>query len=282
MKFAWANAESFDAADVVLFGVPDESGSNSQRKGVSRAPLKIREVSNEREVFERGGMKFTTVPFCGSQVSIFDMGDIARTDVSSTVEKIARAGKLPVTIGGDHSITAEVLKGLDRLGTKISVVYFDAHPDFICSSREYYGSVVCDIFDYRNIDFASSIEIGIRAPEPEELLNIRRRHLETITPLAIEEHGIRHVLEEIKRRAGEHIYVSFDVDAIDPAYAAGVSTPVPGGLSSSQALYILRKLSGMGLVGFDVMEVCPPYDVQSMTSHLAARLIMACLPDVTG
>jgi agmatinase len=205
---------------------------------------------------------------------IVDVGNIPRNKVSEFVEKITRKAKVPFMIGGDHSITAEALKGFDKIGSKIGVVYFDSHPDFICSSRDYYGSVVCDISEYRNIDFSTSLEIGVRDPEPEELLNLRRTHLQTINPIDLAEMGLRRTLDLIKDRVGDKIYLSFDMDVVDPAFAPGVSTPVPGGLSSSEALYLVREVSKLGLVGFDLMEVSPPYDVQDMTSHLAGRIIL--------
>jgi agmatinase len=114
----------------------------------------------------------------------------------------------------------------------------------------------------------------VRDPEPEELLNLRRTHLQTINPIDLAEMGLRRTLDLIKDRVGDKIYLSFDMDVVDPAFAPGVSTPVPGGLSSSEALYLVREVSKLGLVGFDIMEVSPPYDVQDMTSHLAGRIIL--------
>jgi agmatinase len=133
------------------------------------------------------------------------------------------------------------------------VVYFDSHPDFICSSRDYYGSVACDISEFRNVDFSTSIEVGVREPEPEELVNLRRNHLQTITPINVVEIGLRRIMDLVKDRVGDRLYLSFDMDVVDPAFAPDVSTPVPGGLSSSEALYLVREVSKLGLVGFDIM-----------------------------
>jgi agmatinase len=276
-KFPWANTNSLDEAKFVILGVPDDSGSHSKRKGASQAPASIRKMACEREVFERAGVTSISLPqFREVDKKIFDYGDIDRSDVGGVVENLVRQGKVPITMGGDHSITAEVLGGIDRV-MGVSIVYFDAHPDFICSTREYYGSVVCDISNYKNVKFSSSIEVGVRSPEPEELINLRREKLKTIRPLELEERGIGYALNEIKRRARGGIYISFDMDVVDPAFAPGVSVPVPGGLSSSQALYLVEKISGLGLVGMDVMEVCPPFDLQGITSHLAARLMMIAI-----
>ncbi len=272
--FPWANVAGIDEADVVVIGVPDDSGSYARRKGTAQAPRRIREVASEREVFERGGVRSIALPLgCSTDMRIADRGDVAKGEVRDLVRGIVEKGKIPITMGGDHSITAEILKAIDEI-MEVSIVYFDAHPDFICSTREYYGSVVCDISEYDRIDFDSSIELGVRAPEPEELINLRRKHLETLSPYDIEALGLKGVLKRIKQRVKKDVYVSVDMDVVDPAFAPGVSVPVPGGLSSAQALYLVRKISEIGLVGLDVMEVCPPYDVQDVTSHLAARVMM--------
>lgn len=282
MQFAWANVENFEKADVVIIGVPDESASRALRKGASKAPDRIRKISNEREVFERKKIKVITLPgVCPLEKRIFDHGNVKKKDISKIIEKIVSNGKIPVTIGGDHSITAEILKGIDKVKKNVSIVYFDAHPDFICSSKQYYGSVVCDILDYKNINFDSSIEIGLRAPEPEELINIRRKHLKTIASVDVVEKGLQKVVEEVKERVEENIYISIDMDVVDPAFAPGVSTPAPAGLLSNQLIYLLKEVSKLGIIGFDIMEVCPAYDIQDMTSHLAARIIIETISCMT-
>ena len=274
-SFAWANTDKFEEADIVLFGVPDESHTHAHRYGTVKAPDHIRRVSVDRSVFERSGTKTMSLPTMSPlSQKIMDAGNILRNQVSEFVEKVALEAKVPFMIGGDHSISSEALKGFDRLGSKIGVAYFDSHPDFICSSHDYYGSVVCDISEYRNIDFSTSIEIGVRDPEPEELLNLRRTHLQTINQMDLAEMGLRRTVDLIKDRVGDRIYLSFDMDVVDPAFAPGVSTPVPGGLSSTEALYLVREVSKLGIAGFDLMEVSPPYDIQDITSHLAGRIIL--------
>lgn len=86
--------------------------------------------------------------------------------------------------------------------------------------------------------------------------------------------GVKKVFRKIKSRVGKYIYISIDMDVLDPAFAPGVSSPVPGGLNSNELIYLLKKLSGLKLVGFDVMETNPKYDIQYMTSHLASRIII--------
>ncbi len=151
------------------------------------------------------------------------------------------------------------------------MVYFDAHPDFVSSTTNYYGSVVNDVLSSIEID--SSVQIGIRTPESEELDNIKKHHLEVITPFDIAEQGIKQVANSVLDRLGDNAYVSFDMECVDPAYAPGVSVPVPMGLSSTDAVYLLKEIAKKGIVGMDMMEVCPSFDVKDRTSHLASRII---------
>jgi len=128
-----------------------------------------------------------------------------------------------------------------------------------------------------NIEIKSSVEIGIRTPEQEELDNIKKYNLSVITPFDIAEQGIEQIANSVLDRLGDNVYVSFDMDCIDPAYAPGVSVPVPMGLNSIEATYLLQKIAKKGIVGMDIMEVCPSFDVKDRTSHLASRIISEVL-----
>ena len=139
------------------------------------------------------------------------------------------------------------------------------------SSSNYYGSVVNDVLSSINIE--SSLEIGIRTPEQEEIDNIKKHNLEIITPTDIKEKGIKNIANEILDKIGNNVYISFDMDCIDPAFAPGVSVPVPLGLDSNDAVYLLQKIAHKGITGMDIMEVCPNFDVKERTSHLASRII---------
>jgi len=175
-----------------------------------------------------------------------------------------------LAIGGDHSISAEIIKSVSKKHGQISLVYFDAHPDFIGSVQGYYGSVFNDVLPF--IDIKSSIQIGVRTPEQEEINNIKKYDLTVITPFDIAKNGITKVEETILNKIGTSVYVSFDMDAIDPAYAPGVSVPVPLGLRNTEAIILLKSLMKK-VVGLDIMEVCPNYDIKDRTSHLASRMI---------
>ncbi len=274
-KICWANTENFDDAEFVIVGIPDESESHALRKGTEEAPFKIRQISNLRDSFERDGKISLGRPFQGSEKKVHDIGNINRSQIENIYDKISASSKIPISIGGDHSISRQIINTLAKRHGKISLVYFDAHPDFVSSTTNYYGSVVNDVLS--NIEIASSVQIGIRTPEQEELDNIKKFNLEVITPFDIQKHGIKLVTNSVLHRLGDKVYVSFDMDCVDPAYAPGVSVPVPMGLNSTDAVYLLKEIVKKGIVGMDIMEVCPSFDVKDRTSHLASRIISEVL-----
>ncbi|MDE1872232.1 MAG: arginase family protein [Thaumarchaeota archaeon] len=271
MRICWANTENYDESKVVILGVPDESKSHSLRKGTSEAPHKIREISNIRDTYKKGSGISTGFPLGGINTKVYDYGNILRTEVSDVIGKISLKSKIPITVGGDHSISIDIIKSLSKRYGSISLVYFDAHPDFISSSSGYYGSVVHDVLP--DIDTKSSIQIGIRTPEQEEIDNIKKYDLSVITPFDILKNGIAEIEKTILGKIGKNVYISVDMDAIDPAYAPGVSVPVPLGLGNLEVVYLLKSIVKSGIVGLDIMEVCPGYDIKDRTSHLASRMI---------
>jgi len=270
MKICWANTDNFDEAEIVIVGIPDESKSHSLRKGTSEAPHKIREISSIRDTYKRGNNISLGLPFSGINKKVYDYGNIERSEVTKVIDKIVSKSKIPLAIGGDHSISAEIIKSVSKKHGQISLVYFDAHPDFVGSVQGYDGSVFHDVLPF--IDIKSSIQIGVRTPEQEEINNIKKYDLTVITPFDIAKNGITKVEETILNKIGRNVYVSFDMDAIDPAYAPGVSVPVPLGLRNTEAIILLKSLMKK-VVGLDIMEVCPNYDIKDRTSHLASRMI---------
>ncbi|MEE8383640.1 MAG: agmatinase [Nitrosopumilus sp.] len=274
-KICWANTDDFEQSEFVIIGIPDESQSHALRKGTEEAPFKIRQISNLHDSFERDGKISLGRPFQGSQKKVHDFGNITRSQIESIYDKITASSKIPISIGGDHSITRQIINAITKKYGKISLVYFDAHPDFVSSMTNYYGSVVNDVLS--NIEIASSVQIGIRTPEQEELDNIKKFNLEVITTFDIQKKGIKQVANSILNKLGDKVYISFDMDCIDPAYAPGVSVPVPIGLSSTDAVYLLKEIAKKGIVGMDIMEVCPGFDVKDRTSHLASRIISEVL-----
>ncbi|MCE2614713.1 MAG: arginase family protein [Nitrosopumilus sp. (ex Thoosa mismalolli)] len=274
-KICWANTKNFDESEFIVIGIPDESQSHSLRKGTEEAPSKIRQISNLRDSYTRDGNSSIGRPFYGTKKKVHDLGNISRNQIKETFEKISTLSKIPITMGGDHSITSQIINSLYQKHGKISLVYFDAHPDFVSSERNYYGSVISDILS--SIEIESSIQIGIRTPEEEELENLKKNNFQAISPFDIQELGIKEITNSILRKLGKNVYISFDMDCIDPSFAPGVSVPVPLGMSSNDAVYILQKISQQGIIGMDIMEVCPSFDIKDRTSHLASRIISEVL-----
>jgi agmatinase len=284
MKLFHSNAKSIFQADIVIIGVPDESRSHAKRKGASKGPDSLRIASNIYEFFEREGKIIPICPMKGTleNKKILDFGNIAREDLYKIVFDIVSAKKLPITIGGDHSITMIILQAIhDALeGEKISLLYFDAHPDFVSSTRNYYGSVITDSFDY--INFTKSMLIGTRAAELEELENASKHRLEIITPLDILELGINSTVKKIiSKCSSSKVYLSIDLDCMDPGVAPGVSVPAPGGLFPLDLIYIIKKISeNLHIVGMDIVELSPDYDLNQNTANHASRILMEMISSI--
>jgi len=268
-KICWNNS-NYNDSDVVIIGIPDESQSHALREGTSKAPEQIRKISNLADSYKRDGKKSLGLPLTGISKKVFDYGDITRQQIPETFEKIIKDFKIPISIGGDHSLSTTIIKQASK-SKKLSLVYFDAHPDFITSTKNYYGSVFGDILEF--IDIQTSIQIGVRTPEQEEIDNLEKYQVIVISPFDIAEKGITKIFQQIMETIGDNVYVSFDMDCIDPSHAPGVSVPVPFGISSVDAILLLKKIANHGMLGMDIVEVCPSYDVNNRTSHLASRMI---------
>ena len=284
MKLLHSNVKSIFQADIVVIGVPDESRSHAKRRGASKGPDSLRTASNSFEFFEREGKIIPICPMKGSleNKKIFDFGNTSREDLYRLVFDIVSAKKLPITIGGDHSITTLILQAIHEAlqGDKISLLYFDAHPDFVSSTRNYYGSVITDSSDY--INFTKSILIGTRAAELEELQNASKHGLEIITPLDITEFGINATVKKIISKCGSSkVYLSLDLDCMDPGVAPGVSVPAPGGLFPLDLIYMIKKISeNLQIVGMDVVELTPDYDLNQNTANHASRIVMEAISSI--
>ena len=266
MKFVYENS-SLHNTEFVFIGVPDQSGSHSSRPGAKKGPDAIRKVAAQRcQFIRKGTITLAQVSSGVIDKKIHDLGNISKKNLAQTLQKLQN--KIPIIVGGDHSITTEALGTFQD----IAVVYFDAHPDMISSSHEYYGSVLMDV----KKSLHSSVLIGVREPEIEEIQNLKKKKLEFITPLDFYEHSLPWVWKHIaKKTKGKKVYISIDLDVFDPSFAPGVSTPVPGGLDLTQVLYLVKRImKERKVVGIDVMELTPKYDQDQQTAHLATKLIL--------
>lgn len=276
-----SNARSAFEADVVIVGVPDESKSHAKRKGASRGPDSLRQASNESGFFERNGKLIPVCPILGkiSNKLIFDYGNIPRENLQKLITDLVANNKIPIVIGGDHSITSTVLQAAGDIHGKLGLFYFDAHPDFVSSTTDYYGSVLTD--SSRWIDFSKSMLIGTRAAEPEELDNAESVGLEVITPIDVAKSGISQVANKLQAKGyNNKRYVSIDLDCADPAYAPGVSLPSPCGLSSIDLVYLVKLVINSGIVGIDIVELSPDFDLNNMTANLAARILLESIASI--
>ncbi len=270
-------------ADFVVFGVPDDSGS-AYRKGSSRAPDAIRRFVSRNEigaVFHSGKKSMFEPEMHKLDAKVYDAGNRSRNAASEYAGSIASKGKVPIAIGGDHSITYDILKGINPK-SRFGVAYFDAHPDIISSRGSYFGSVVNDLLSIPSFDPKSSIIVGLRTPEDEEIDNIRKCGIKVITPLQIADMGIKAAAAKIGAVLKRRTYLSIDMDAVDPAFAPGVTEPEPAGLSANEAAYLAKSVARRGLIGFDIMEVVPEYDRDGMTLYLAYRLMLEIIAALEG
>lgn len=272
----------FSSADAVIVGVPFDA-SVSYRSGTRFGPRAIREQSlllwgynNAQQVH----------PF--KKLRVIDFGDvdvvpvdIQRTHavIQSTVTPIIQAGKKIVALGGEHSISLPLLRAHASVYGPLACVHFDAHPD--TWNEEYAGYPFSHGTPFRRaieeglIDTSAYFQIGIRGPTagPEDYQEARALGAKLITIDEAMSRGVPDLLAEIHRTVGaKPLYVTLDIDAVDPAFAPGTGTPEVGGFSSYQMLQLVRGLRGLNPVGFDLVEVSPPFDGQHITAILAANL----------
>lgn len=275
-RFVYHNCARQDEADIVFIGVSDESGSHSPRSGARQGPDALRKASVERFRFVRKDGRHIVVPEQGSlSFRLFDAGNITQHHVAPFISLLQQR-QFPVIVGGDHSITFDVLKGLGYHYPHLAIIYLDAHPDSVCAPTPYYGSVICDIYKLPHIAKGKIVEIGVRASEGEELQTLRKRHITPFTALDVHTKGVAAVCAALKKIIGSTpVYLSIDLDVLDPAFAPGVSTPAPFGLLPNDFLALVTYCAAhLHLVGCDVMELTPRYDIQQMTAALAVQTIL--------
>lgn len=278
LKFADANAD-YKSAKFVILGVPFDATS-CFRRGSAFAPNRIRESSYNFEVylFEHE-IEITEIPFC-------DLGNIDETTkvcdmqeiVYREIKKIAKDKKFPITIGGEHSLTPPIIKALSEFH-EFSVISIDAHLDFREEYLNQKNSHACAMRRIADIIGAKNVfPIGVRSFTKEEKIDAEKLGLHYTTSYEIVEKGIEKIMKQILKKCKEKIYLTLDIDGIDFCYAQGVGTPEPYGLTPLEVKKII-SLSAKKLIGFDVVEVCPPYD-NGNTSALAGRIIRDVIGNV--
>lgn len=286
-SFVLASSKDISSAKYVLFGSDDERGSKGLAyfEGSTCGPMEIRKASHLRNAFhrtEQGKLKTFVVnsfaPLNREDISFADIGNVVRPKISETITTLLQNKQFPIMLGGDHSLSYEVLKGVDRVHKKFAIVYFDAHPDFRSSDsagRQNYATVMYDATKLKSVQNKHCIQIGVRDIEPEEFTNKREANVPWLTSLDVQKIGLNDTLDKIKSTVGKlPIYISVDLDVLDRAFAPGVSTPSPGGLMSRELLFLLTELAHENVIGLDIVEHTPDVDIQTTTAHIGAKLII--------
>lgn len=270
--------KDFSGADLVVWGIPFDTAT-SNRPGARFGPAAIRRAST---IFD-GDPQYPSRldPFdvidvvdCGDCLIEYERPQEAPVSIERQARQIIDAGVELVSLGGDHFVTLPLLRAHARRHGPLALVHFDAHQDTWDDdgSKMSHGTFVTRAVAEGLIDSARSIQIGIRTIGPEDF-GIAILDAESCHAL-----GPGGVAARVKAQVGPGAaYLTFDMDALDPAFAPGTGTPVAGGLSSAEALVALWALSDVGFVGMDVVELCPPFDQSEITAIAAATVVQRYL-----
>lgn len=267
-RIADANFD-YEDSKYVIFGVPFDYTS-SFRRGSSRGPLEVRRAYDNLESYDvTYEIDFTEVPICDvGDVSVNEDPDETVDSVAEVVKIIRDDGKIPIMIGGEHSITG----GSIRNFKDHSMIIVDAHSDFRFSYMGHKNNHACAT--RRSLEVLGEGKIfsfGTRSTSREEYEDPDYKKVEFIRSEIVKQNGIEKTFERYEKKLGKQIYFSIDMDGIDPAYAPGVGTPEPYGLMDTDVRYLIRK-TAKNINGFDVVEFTPDFD-NGNTSMLAAKLI---------
>ena len=275
-------ADNIKDADIIVFGIPFD-GNVSYRDGAKDGPAIIREstapIPPTTEYFEN---------LTGTKV--VDLGDYYDDDCEILFEEVERnvsnlvcEDKFFTMIGGDHSVTVPVLRGIDSaIDHEFGIIHIDAHFD-LCDelegSKVSHGCTERRAIELNHVNGSENIFfIGIRSAEVDELNFMKNNRVNVISAAEFERLGTSQVVETVKEKMAhfKSIYLTLDIDCLDPAYAAGTGTPKFGGLNSRQVLDLLRGLFDLPIIGFDVVEVAPKLDSSMTSVYAAQRIITEC------
>ena len=270
----------FEEAKYVIFGVPFDATS-TYRTGARFGPNAIRQASLNIETYSfRSKIDL-------EDLALHDAGDLhvspdAQKTVDMTrlvVEDILAAGKMPVVLGGEHTISLGVGKGLGARAAKTAIVSFDAHLDLRC---EFLGSTLSHTTFMQLISEevkpAKIFEVGTRSACKEELAYAKKAGVEFFTSQQIIKQGSDRIAEQLKQKLlpYENVYLTVDMDVLDPAFAPAVQNPEPEGITTTALLDVACALCDKRVIGFDVLEIAPIYD-QGVSAVVAAKVIFEML-----
>ncbi len=268
--------------DIAILGVPFDNGT-SFRPGARFGPMGVRQAS--RHLRPAHHVDLDIAPF--ETVQVVDAGDVAVTPfniddaitaIDGHASELIVGDRLVVAIGGDHTIALPMLRAVARRHGPVALVHFDAHLDTwdtYFDAPVTHGTVFRRAFEEGLLVEDHSIHVGIRGPiySATDLDDDRRFGFRTIRTSDVDAMGIPSVIGAIAERTSDlPVYVSVDIDVLDPAFAPGTGTPEAGGLTSRELLRVLRGLTDLAIVGADVVEVAPAYDHAEITTVAAATV----------
>lgn len=279
---AWRSPD-LSGLDVALLGVPMDLGVTN-RNGSRFGPRAVRTI-------ERVGPYnhvLKTMP--GAELSIADIGDVpfrsrfdlaaSHEDIEATIEAIIAAGVVPLSVGGDHSITLPILRAIGRK-RPVGMIHIDAHCDtsgLFDGCKFHHGGPFRQAVLDGVLDPERTIQIGIRGSSEFLWEFSKESGMTVIHAEDIPGMGMEAVAAEARRVVGVGpVYLSFDIDSLDPAFAPGTGTPEIGGITTREAQALLRSFAGIDLIGGDMVEVAPQYDATTNTAHAGAQMLFEIL-----
>jgi len=273
--------------DIALIGIPYDGGT-TYRPGPRFGPRHVREQS---AIIRPWNPVLNVNPFADWRVA--DYGDLSINPLSlddtygrvtRQLNEVADAGARAICVGGDHSLLLPILRSIHRKFGPVALVQFDAHNDTwggYFGSPHSHGTPVRRAVEEGLLLEGCVLQVGLRGQVySKDDFDFGRKHkFSVVTAEEFHRQGLAPVEKALKRLRGKPLYLTLDIDVVDPAFAPGTGTPQVGGLSSFQILELVRSLQGQNFVGADLVEVSPPYDNGEITSLLAANLLyeMLCL-----
>jgi agmatinase len=260
--------------DIAVLGVPFDLAV-CNRPGTRFGPRAIRQASRDVSSWDKQ-YPWGFNPF--NHINVVDYGDViyrygnAGEMVEQTqacVADILNQGSQTLCLGGDHFVSLPILREIAKKHGPLSLVHFDAHTDTERNNNPYdHGCMFYRAVEEGIVDPTRSVQIGIRTDYDSE-----KDEFTVLDSATVHRIGIESTVNQIKQVVADHkAYLTFDIDALDPAFAPGTGTPVPGGLTSNQALEIFRRMKGINFIGMDIVEVAPDYDHSEITALIAAQL----------
>jgi guanidinopropionase len=275
-------AEDWSGVEIGLIGVPFDGGVTN-RPGARHGP---REVRNQSSLMRRMNQATGIAPYDLARVC--DLGDAwvehpfrleqALDEIAAFYRRIHAAGIVPLSVGGDHSVTLPIFRGI-AAHRPVGMVHFDAHCDTgddYLGSKFHHGAPFRRAVEEGLLDPKRTIQIGIRGGlnDPDLWKFSHDSGMRVVYMEEFYDLGPRRTVAEIRRVVGDGpTYVSFDVDGLDPVFAPGTGTPEVGGITTLEAQMMLRGLAGLNLIGGDVVEVAPPFDPSGNTALVGASLL---------